>query len=136
MAYAEELGVDEIIDIATLTGTVEVAFGGLYAAILGNDDKLIQKLIKSGTEMEENLWQLPLNSEYDKWINSSVADMKNTGKPRMASASTAAAFLQRFVLKSTKWAHIDFDRCEYDENTKVSTGFGVMLLHDYLMKMV
>lgn len=128
--------VKTLIDIATLTGTVEVAFGGLYAAILGNDDKLIQKLIKSGEEVEENLWQLPLNPEYDKWINSSIADMKNVGKPRMAGASTAAAFLQRFIHKTTRWAHIDIDRNEYDEKTLMSTGFGVMLLHDYLEKFI
>lgn len=128
--------VKTLIDIATLTGAAHVTFGGLYAAILGNDDKLIQKLIKSGTEVEENLWQLPLNSEYDKWINSSVADMQNIGKKGMAGTATAAAFLQRFVQKSTKWAHLDIGGCECDENTKVSTGFGVMLLHDYLMKMV
>ena len=113
-----------------------MTFGGLYAAILGNDDKLIQKLIKSGTEVEENLWQLPLNSEYDKWINSSVADMQNIGKKGMAGTSTAAAFLQRFVQKSTKWAHLDIGGCECDDNTKISTGFGVMLLHDYIIKMI
>ena len=128
--------VKTLIDIATLTGTVEVAFGGLYGAILGNDEKLIQKLIKCGDEMEENLWQLPLNPEYDKWIHSSVADMKNVGKPRMAGASTAAAFLQRFIYKSTKWVHLDIDRCEYDEKTQMSTGFGVMLLHSYLEKLL
>ena len=121
-----------LIDIATLTGAAEVYFGGLYAAVLGNDNKLIQKLIKSGENVNEHLWQLPLNPEYDKWINSSVADMKNVGKPRMAGTATAAAFLQRFIHKSTKWAHLDIAGCECDENTKVSTGFGVMLLHDYL----
>ena len=128
--------VKTLIDIATLTGAAEVIFGGLYAAIFGNDDKLIQKLIKSGSDVNELLWQLPLNSEYDKRMNSSIADMKNFDKPRLAVPSTAAAFLQRFILKSTKWAHLDIGGCECDEKTKVSTGFGVMLLEDFIHSLV
>ena len=125
-----------LIDIATLTGAAHVTFGGLYAAILGNEDKLVQNLIKSGHEVEENLWQLPLNVEYDKWIKSSIADMQNIGKKGMAGTSTAAAFLQRFIHKSTKWAHLDIGGCECDEKDKLSTGFGVMLLCDYLEKLI
>lgn len=124
--------VKTLIDIATLTGASQVIFGGLYAAILGNDDKLIQQLIKSGDSVDEHLWQLPMNPEYDKWINSSVADMQNIGKKGMAGTATAAAFLQRFIHKSTKWAHLDIAGCECDDNTKISTGFGVMLLHDFV----
>ena len=124
--------VKTLIDIATLTGASQVVFGGLYAAVLGNDDKLIQKLIVSGKNVDENLWQLPMNKEYDKWLNSPVADMQNIGKRGMAGTATAAAFLQRFVHKSVKWAHLDIAGCECDEKTKVSTGFGVMLLHDFI----
>ena len=128
--------VKTLIDIATLTGASHVVFGGLYSAILGNDDKLIQKLIKSGKSVDEHLWQLPLNPEYDKWINSEIADMQNLGKKGMAGTATAAAFLQRFVHKSTKWAHLDIAGCECDEKTKVSTGFGVMLLEDFIHGLV
>lgn len=128
--------VKTVIDIATLTGAAQVVFGGLYAAILGNDDKLIQKLIKSGEAVNERLWQLPMNPEYDKWINSAVADMQNIGKRGMAGTATAAAFLQRFIHKSVKWAHLDIAGCECDEKTKVSTGFGVMLLHDFISGLV
>jgi len=128
--------VKTLIDIATLTGASQVVFGGLYAAILGNDDKLMQNLIQSGKNVEENLWQLPMNAEYDKWLNSSVADMQNIGKRGFAGTATAAAFLQRFIHKSTKWAHLDIAGCESDEKTKLSTGFGVMLLHDYILKLI
>jgi len=128
--------VKTVVDIATLTGASQVVFGGQYAAILGNDDKLIQQLIKSGENVDEHLWQLPMNSEYDKWINSSVADMQNIGKRGFAGTATAAAFLQRFIQKSTKWAHLDIAGCESDEKTKLSTGFGVMLLHDFICKLM
>lgn len=127
--------VKTLVDIATLTGAAEVIFGGMYAAIFGNDDKLIQKLIKSGNEVDEHLWQLPMNSEYDKRINSEIADMKNCDKPRLAVPSIASAFLQRFIHKSTKWAHLDIGGCECDDK-KVSTGFGVMLLEDFIHGLV
>ena len=58
--------------------------------------------------------------------------MQNIGKRGMAGTATAAAFLQRFVQKTTKWAHLDIAGCECDEKNKVSTGFGVMLLHDFV----
>lgn len=132
----KQFKVKNLVDIATLTGASQVIFGGLYAAILGNDEKLIQKLIKSGERVNENLWQLPMNSEYDKWLHSAVADMQNIGKRGVAGTATAAAFLQRFVQKTTKWAHLDIAGCECDEKTKVSTGFGVMLLHDFVSSFV
>lgn len=125
-----------LVDIATLTGASQVVFGGKYAAILGNDDKLIQKLIQSGENVDEHLWQLPMNAEYDKWLNSAVADMQNIGKRGYAGTATAAAFLKRFIQKSTKWAHLDIAGCEEDEKTKVSTGFGVMLLHDFVTRLI
>ena len=97
---------------------------------------MIQQLIKSGENVDEHLWQLPMNPEYDKWINSSVADMQNIGKKGFAGTATAAAFLQRFIQKSTKWAHLDIAGCEADEKTKTSTGFGVMLLHDFICNLM
>lgn len=124
--------VKTLIDIATLTGASSVVFGGQYAAVLGNDDKLIQQLIAAGKAVDEHLWQLPMNEEFDKWINSPIADMQNLGKRGVAGTSTAAAFLQRFVHKTTKWAHLDIAGCECDDKTKLSTAFGVQLLLHYI----
>lgn len=124
--------VKTLIDIATLTGASSVVFGGQYAAILGNDEKLIQQLIAAGKNVDEKLWQLPMDEVFDKWIDSPIADMQNLGKRGVAGTSTAAAFLQRFVHKTTKWAHLDIAGCECDEKTKLSTAFGVQLLLNYI----
>ena len=125
-----------IIDIATLTGTVAYALAGQYAGIFGNDKKLIAALTESGAECGEPLWELPLNAEFDKWIDSDVADMKNVGK-NIGDGSQAAAFLQRYIRKGVSWAHIDMADMEIaGEDTalcpKGATGFGVQLLNQYL----
>jgi leucyl aminopeptidase len=94
-----------MIDLATLTGAVIVALGNEHAGLFSNDDTLSEQLFKAGQASGEKVWRLPLGPEYDKQMDSKVADMKNTGG-RNASSITAAQFLQRFVEK-TPWAHLD-----------------------------
>ena len=74
---------------------------------------------------------MPLDSEYDKKIDSKFADMKNVGG-RDAGAITAAQLLQRFVDK-THWAHLDIAGTgmgspQTDVNKSWGSGFGVRLL--------
>lgn len=132
----KNFAVKKLIDIATLTGTVAYALAGEYAGIYGNDKKLINDLIKSGEETGELLWELPMKGNYDQWINSDVADMKNVGK-RLGDGSQAACFLQRFIEKGTKWAHMDIAECELASEAKPlcpkgATGFGVQLLNRFI----
>lgn len=137
LCYAQKkFSVKNIVDIATLTGTVEYALGGLYAGIYGNDDRLIRQLTASGEAVGEKLWRLPLDEEFDKWINSDVADMKNVGR-NIGDGSQAAAFLQRYINKGTRWAHIDMDGCQYSDEDrplypKGATGYGVQLLNHFV----
>ena len=126
----------KVIDIATLTGTVAYALGGLYAGVFGNDDKLIADLIEAGKATDELLWRLPMNDAFDKWIDSDKADMKNVGK-NVGDGSQAAAFLQRYIQKGVRWAHIDMADLEIakegtDLCPKGATGFGIRLLVEYL----
>lgn len=106
LTYAQELKPDEIIDIATLTGACLVALGYVASGIMGNNQELIDKLIKSGTKGGERLWQLPLFEEYKDALKSDIADMKNTGS-RYGGASMAGLFLKNFVSDNIPWAHID-----------------------------
>lgn len=135
--YAQKrFNATQIIDVATLTGTVAYALGGQYAGIYGNDQKLIAELIKSGEECGEPLWQLPMNEEFDKWIKSDIADMKNVGK-KIGDGSQAAAFLQRYIKRGVKWAHIDMADMEISDGNnpltpKGATGYGVRLLNQYI----
>lgn len=137
LCYACELNVDEVIDIATLTGACVVALGSHISGIMGNDDELIERLIETGKEAGEKLWKLPMDREYFDSLKSDIADMKNTGT-RMGGASIAGVFLQEFV-KDTKWAHIDIAGTAYIEKPQKefiagSTGAGVRTLLSYITK--
>ena len=135
LCYASELGVDEVIDLATLTGACVVALGTVAAGIVGNDDTLVKDIIKSADSQGERYWELPMYEEYKESLKSNVADMQNTGS-RWGGASTAGLFLQEFV-KDVKWAHIDIAGVAYidkpqGEFMKGSTGAGVRALLNYI----
>lgn len=137
LCYASELGVDEIIDIATLTGACMVALGTQAAGIMGNNQDLVDKLIKIGDENGERLWQLPLYEEYKEGLKSDVADMKNTGS-RYGGASAAGIFLQEFVKEGINWAHLDIAGVAFMEKpqkefAKGATGVGVRTLINYIL---
>lgn len=120
-----------MVDLATLTGAIMVALGTHYAGLFSNDDDLAWDLIKAGRDVDERVWSLPMGPEYDKMINSGVADMQNIGE-RWGGSITAAQFLKRFV-GETKWAHLDIAGVTWSKSGKPTspkggTGFGVRLL--------
>lgn len=123
-----------IVDIATLTGTVDYALAGQYAGLFSNDEKLAKTLCKAGEFTGEKLWQLPMEGDFDKWIDSKVADMKNVGR-KEGDGSQAACFLKRYIKDGMKWAHLDIAGCELDKDN-MATGFGVKLLNNYMRNLV
>jgi len=96
-----------MVDIATLTGAVKMALGETTAGLFSNDDHIVDELIKAGEQSFEPLWHLPIQDEHKEIIKGETGDISNTGKGRYGGASSAAAFLLRFVEKDTKWAHLD-----------------------------
>lgn len=106
LSYASELKPDEIIDIATLTGSVVVGLGRDISGIFSEDDDLIERLIRAGKFTGEKMWRMPMENEYFDLIKSDIADIKNSGG-REGGAITAALFLKEFVKENIKWAHID-----------------------------
>ena len=137
ISYAEQKGAKTIIDIATLTGGCVVALGDITAAVMGNDQRLINLLLSCAEKTGERMWQLPLFNEYEKQIKSDIADVKNSGG-RGASAITAGLFLKKFVNK-TRWLHIDMAGKEISEKEsfytpKGGTGYGVRTLVEFIQE--
>ncbi len=135
LVYARQLGARAIIDFATLTGACVVALGEYAAGLMGNDEKLQEKIRAAATRTGERVWPLPLWQDYKDKIKSDVADIKNTGG-RYGGAITAAAFLAKYV-GDTPWAHLDIAGTAWaTENrpylAKGATGFGVRLIADML----
>ena len=52
------------------------------------------------------MWRMPLWDAYDGDMDSTIADLKNTGDGPFAGAIFGALFLRRFVTAPT-WAHFD-----------------------------
>jgi len=123
-----------MVDLATLTGAIIVSLGSEYAGLFSNDDNLSKKILNAGEKVEEKLWRMPLHKNYDKLMNSKNADMQNINYVGGAGSTTAAQFLQRFILNKTPWAHLDIAGMAFSKyggalNSGGATGFGVRLLN-------
>jgi len=123
-----------IVDLATLTGAIIVSLGSEYAGLFSNDDKLSNQLLEVGEKVEEKLWRMPLHKNFDKLINSKNADMQNINYVGGAGSTTAAQFLQRFILNKTPWAHLDIAGMAFSKyggalNSGGATSYGVRLLN-------
>ncbi len=138
--YASKLKPDQIIDFATLTGSCVVALGEFVAGMFTNSDEIADNLFQSGLKTYERVWRLPIWDDYSKLIDSDIADVKNLGI-RWAGAITAAKFLEKFVDKKIKWAHLDIAGPSIHHNfrsytNKYMTAFGVRLVNDYLNRII
>jgi leucyl aminopeptidase len=121
-----------MIDLATLTGAIVVSLGKDLAGLFCNDEALAAKLMAASDATGDVLWRMPLPDQYNKLIESHVADVKNTG-PRWGGSITAALFIKKFT-NGLAWAHIDMASTAWKPNSTVptipsgATGFGVRLL--------
>ena len=122
-----------------MTGAIIVSLGSEYAGLFSNDDKLSEQLINAGLHVEEKVWRMPLNENFNKLIDSKNADMQNINYVGGAGSTTAAQFLQRFILNKTPWAHLDIAGMAFSKyggalNSSGATGFGVRLLNELIEK--
>ncbi len=131
LSYAQKLALSPLIDLATLTGACRVALGTLYSGLFGNDQDLVDKVLKAAEKSGERMWQMPMPEEYKEQNKSEIANVKNTGN-RYGGAITAALFLAEFVA-NIPWVHIDiagtaFSTKESGYIVKGATGVGVRTL--------
>jgi leucyl aminopeptidase len=136
LVYADKLGLDAIVDLATLTGACIIALGDDIAGLWSPEQPLADAILTASVQAGENFWQMPLADKYFDGIKSPIADCKNTG-PRGGGSITAALFLKQFV-KHTPWAHLDVagpvwaDK-EYGVNNAGATGYPVRTLVNWVL---
>jgi leucyl aminopeptidase len=136
LVFAEKLGVDAIVDLATLTGACIIALGDDIAGLFSENEDLAGAIATAAASAGEKFWRLPMEEKYFDGLKSIVADMKNTG-PRPGGSITAALFLKQFVT-STPWAHLDvagpvWTEKESGYNNPGGTGFGVRTLVQWVL---
>ena len=129
---------DVMIDLATLTGSSVRMFGDTCAALMGNNENLIQELISCGNETNQRLWNLPLWDIWKDDIQSDVADFKNISLKPIGDCIVAGKFLEQFLEGHSNWAHLDiagvaFGNVNYAKE-KAATGYGVQLLLNFLKR--
>ncbi|MEO5707960.1 MAG: leucyl aminopeptidase [Alteraurantiacibacter sp.] len=125
-----------VVDFATLTGAMMIALGMEHGGLFANTDGLADQLLAAGKASGDKLWRFPLSAEYDKMIDSPIADMKNVG-PRFAGSITAAQFIQRYVEPGVAWAHCDIAGMVWADKPgatwdKGATGYGVRLMDSFV----
>jgi leucyl aminopeptidase len=134
LTYAREQGATHIVDVATLTGAMELALGDLYAGVFANDDAWRDRLLEAAATTGDHLWPFPLHPRYRRYVDSDFADLKNASALKQASPALAAEFLREFAGEGP-WAHIDMAGPGYLERSRGDyltqrggTGWGVRLL--------
>ncbi len=134
MWYARREGATHLLDIATLTGAMEVALGDLYAGLFANDDEWRDEILGAARTSGDHTWPFPLHRRYRRYVDSTYADLKNSSELRQGSPVLAAEFLREFAGEGP-WGHIDMagpgflERSRGDYYTqRGGTGYGVRLM--------
>ncbi len=132
--YARREGATHVIDLATLTGAMELALGDLYAGFFANDDDWRDRIEAAGGRSGDLVWPFPLHARYRRYVDSNYADMKNSSTLRQGGPVLAAKFLQEFAGEGP-WAHVDMAGPGFLERSRGDyyrvpggTGYGVRLL--------
>jgi leucyl aminopeptidase len=136
LVFADKLGLDSMVDLATLTGACVIALGSDIAGLWSSDEQLATQLKTASETSGEKVWQMPLEEKYFEGLKALHADLKNTG-PRAGGSITAALFLKQFV-KDTPWAHLDIAGPVWADkdnsyNNSGATGFAVRLLVNWVL---
>ena len=134
LSFAKKYDPELVIDLATLTGSAQMAIGNLGIIAMTNvKNSLFEQLKESGNNMYERIVELPLWEEYGAMLKSDIADIKNLGG-KEAGAITAGKFLEYFT--DYPWIHLDIAGCAFltkkDNYRGIgATGVGVRLLFDF-----
>jgi leucyl aminopeptidase len=140
--YARREGATHLLDLATLTGAMELALGDLYAGMFANDDAWRDAVLAAAERSGDHAWPFPLHRRYRRYVDSVYADMMNASELRQASPALAAAFLEEFA-GDGPWAHIDMAGPGFLERSRGDylhqrggTGYGVRLIVELAQSLV
>ena len=126
-----------LIDYATLTGACVYSLGTAYSGVFTNQDDFNPVLIEAGRESGERVWPFPMDEDYNKALESTIADVKQCAMESTADHILAAKFLQRFVKEDTPWIHVDLaasnNKGGLAHVPTETTGFGVRFTLNLLL---
>ena len=117
-----------IVDFATLTGSMHVALGDRYSGVFATSDELAAQAVAAGRASGERVCAFPMDADYDRALDSMIADIKQCTLDGEADHILATRFLKNFV-GDVPWIHVDLSAssCKGGLGAVASdvTGFGV-----------
>jgi len=129
LALASKAKPGMIIDYATLTGTCVYALGTSYSGAFTNRNTLVNTIIDAGVASGERVWPFPTDADFDKPLESDIADVKQCTLGGDPDHILAARFLNRFVDDKIPWLHLDLASASNKGGlahiATATTGFGV-----------
>jgi leucyl aminopeptidase len=136
LSWARRYDPAAMVDCATLTGACVIALGHHAIGLMGNNGRLIDEVRAAGQRTGERCWPLPLWDEYREQMDSTIADIRNSGG-RAAGAITAGWFLKEFVSDELPWVHLDIAGTAYRDEAapylrKGAAGVPTRLLIDWV----
>ena len=135
LTYAKKYKPSIVIDLATLTGSAVRAIGPEGIVCMGTaGEEQKEALFQAGKLAFERLVEFPLWEEYEKQLESDIADLNNLGGTN-AGAITAGMFLKHFT--SYPWMHLDIAGPAFltrpdSYRGKGGSGTGVRLLYQFV----
>ena len=137
LAMASKLKPKLMIDYATLTGACMYSLGTAYSGAFTNKEELIPTLVAAGKDSGERVWSFPMDEDFDKAIESDIADVKQCSLEAGMDHILASRFLQRFVKNDTPWVHIDLSSSNRKGGLAHiptdTTGFGIRFTLNFLL---
>jgi len=137
LAMASKLKPKLMIDYATLTGACIYSLGTAYSGAFTNKEEMIPTLVEAGKDSGERVWSFPMDKDFDKAIESDIADVKQCSLESGMDHILASRFLQRFVKNDTPWVHIDLSSSNRKGGLAHiptdTTGFGIRFTLNFLL---
>lgn len=128
-----------VIDIATLTGAVWAALGYTITGALCDNEALYAAYASASVCSAERHLRFPFGREHSKMLESTVADIKNTGSD-CCGAITAGLFIRTFA-GGVPWLHLDIAGTAWVQTPNYAfeqpgaTGVGVASLYALMQEL-
>ena len=131
---------EQLIDLATLTGSVVRTLGYAAAGMFTTNNEMAAQMSRIGEQVHERVWRLPLYEDFESDLHSDIADLRNfSGKP-IAGAINAAKFLESFTESHKNWMHLDIAGVAFGDSNyskmKSASGYGIQLLTAYFKTLI
>jgi leucyl aminopeptidase len=123
VTFAQREGAKRVVDVATLTGAIQIALGHHFTGLFGRPDAFVEEVRAAGTAAGDRLWPMPLTDEYREEIRSDIADIVNSAG-REGGAIKGAAFIDAVVEEGTEWAHLDIASTYWSDKDRAQSPKG------------